>query len=67
MYKVLLVDDEKYISRGLEMGVDWEGINVDTVYTAQNGAEALVIIYKKRPDVVVTDIRMPGMNGLELI
>lgn len=67
MYKILLVDDEKYISRGLEMGVDWKTINVDTIYTAQNGVEALDIIYQKKPDVVVTDIRMPGMNGLELI
>ncbi|MGN1313572.1 MAG: response regulator, partial [Lachnospiraceae bacterium] len=67
MYKVLLVDDEKYISRGLEMGVDWKSINVNTIYTAQNGAQALSLIHKKKPDVVVTDIRMPGMNGLELI
>lgn len=67
MYKVLLVDDEKYISRGLEMGVDWKSINVNTIYTAQNGVQALSLIHKKKPDVVVTDIRMPGMNGLELI
>ena len=48
MYKVLLVDDEKYISRGLEMGVDWKSINVNTIYTAQNGVQALSLIHKKK-------------------
>lgn len=67
MYQVLLVDDEKYISKGLESGVDWESLNVDTIYTAQNAEAALGIIRERRPDVVVTDIRMPGMSGLELI
>lgn len=67
MYQILLVDDEKYISKGLESGVDWESLNIDTIYTAQNAEAALGIIRERRPDVVVTDIRMPGMSGLELI
>lgn len=67
MYKVLLVDDEKYISKGLEMGVNWDSLHVNSIYTAQNGSQALDLIQKEHPDVVVTDIRMPGMNGLELI
>lgn len=67
MYQILLVDDEKYISKGLKSGVDWESLNVDTIYTAQNAEAALEIIRERRPDVVVTDIRMPGMSGLELI
>ena len=67
MNQILLVDDEKYISKGLKSGVDWESLNVDTIYTAQNAEAALGIIRERRPDVVVTDIRMPGMSGLELI
>lgn len=67
MYQVLLVDDEIYISKGLKSGVDWESLDVDRVYTAQNAQTALGIIREKRPHVVVTDIRMPGMSGLELI
>lgn len=67
MYKVLLVDDEKYIFKGLEAGIDWSSLNVTEVFTAQSGEAALALIDEKLPDVVVTDIRMPGMNGLELI
>lgn len=67
MYSVIIVDDEKWIVEGLKAGIDWEGHNFEVVDAAENGLMALDIIEKKKPNVVFTDIRMPGLNGLELI
>ncbi|WP_426454591.1 response regulator transcription factor [Paenibacillus sp. S-38] len=67
MYKVLLVDDEPYALEGLRIMVEWEkhGFHIDAVYG--NGVEALHHILRDPPQLVVTDIRMPVMNGMELM
>ncbi|MCZ8521302.1 MULTISPECIES: response regulator [Paenibacillus] len=67
MYKVLLVDDEPYAIEGLRMLVDWKtyGFHIDAAYG--NGGEALRHILRDPPDLVVTDICMPVMNGVELM
>lgn len=67
MYKVLLVDDEKLVLKSLAGGVDWEKSGFYVSGTASNGIDALEQIEKVRPNVVFTDIRMPGISGLELI
>lgn len=67
MYKVLIVDDEKMIRMGMSRGLPWESMNVSEVYQASNGFEALTIIRDKAPDLMITDINMDGMTGLELI
>lgn len=67
MYKVLIVDDEKMIRMGMSRGLPWESLNVSEVYQASNGFEALDIIREKAPDLMITDINMEGMTGLELI
>ena len=67
MYKVMLVDDEKLILQGLENLIDWQELNFEIVASAQNGKEAFEI-YKKNPvDIIITDINMPIISGLELI
>ena len=67
MYKVLIVDDEKMIRMGMSKGLPWTQLNVSAVYQAGSAAEALKIIEEKQPDIMITDINMPGMTGLELI
>ncbi|MCC3375216.1 response regulator [Cohnella sp. REN36] len=67
MHKVLLVDDESWVVESLKDLVEWERHGYEVVGQARNGAEALEAIRRLSPDVVFTDIRMPEMNGLELI
>ncbi|WP_138495898.1 response regulator [Paenibacillus pinistramenti] len=66
MYKLILADDETDVREGLLHQIDWEALGFDSVETAENGKEASEMIEKTRPDVVVTDIQMPFMNGLQL-
>jgi two-component system, response regulator YesN len=67
MYKVVIVDDEKWITEGLKAGVDWQEHGFEVVGDAENGIKALEILESFKPDLVFTDIRMPGLSGLELI
>ncbi|NIK24755.1 response regulator [Paenibacillus lupini] len=66
MYKLLLVDDEPEVTEGLMMEIDWESCGFSEVKTAGNGKEAMELVEKMEPDVLITDISMPYMNGLEL-
>lgn len=67
MYKVLLVDDERIITDGMAKVIAWESIGTSLIGTARNGIEAFSVIEQKQPDIVISDIKMPGMNGLELV
>ncbi|WP_438351193.1 response regulator transcription factor [Paenibacillus sp. FA6] len=67
MYKVLLVDDEFIILDGIASVVDWEAIGTQLIGTAQNGVEAFEIVKRELPDIIISDIRMPGMDGLQLL
>lgn len=67
MYKVLLVDDERIITEGMSKVINWESIGTNLMGTARNGIEAFGIIEQQQPDIVISDIKMPGMNGLELV
>ncbi len=64
---VIFADDERVIREGVVKSLDWESIGCRLVGTADTGLAALALIREKRPQCVVTDIRMPLMNGLELI
>lgn len=67
MYKVLIVDDERMIRMGIKNCIPWESVDVSEVYTAATGKEALEILKRDKPDIMVTDIQMTEMTGLELI
>ncbi|SMG55700.1 response regulator [Paenibacillus aquistagni] len=65
--KVLLVDDEPWVVESLKASIDWATHDFEVIGTACSGTEALTLMETLQPDVVFTDIRMPGMSGLELI
>ncbi len=67
MLKVLLVDDEYFIVQGLLVLIDWKAEGYEIAATAANGREALDYLRENKVDLVITDIAMPVMNGLELL
>ncbi|KIL37930.1 hypothetical protein SD70_29755 [Gordoniibacillus kamchatkensis] len=67
MIKLLIVDDEKLLRKGFIHMTDWPAHGYSIAGEAGNGEEALQLIETLRPDIVVTDIKMPGMDGIELI
>lgn len=67
MYNILIVDDEPIVKIALRSILPWEEYGFFICGTAGNGLEALSLIEKQHPDVIITDLKMPGMDGLELI
>lgn len=65
-YRVLLADDEEEIRSGISRKIDWASLGFRLVGEAGNGEEALELAEQLRPDVVLTDIKMPFLDGLEL-
>ncbi len=63
--KLLICDDEKLIREGLA-SLDWDNYNIDVVGTAKNGELALELIREHKPDIVISDIRMPKKDGIWL-
>ncbi len=66
-YSILLVDDESAVREGIRSRTPWEQYNFTVVGEAGNGIEALELVEELQPDVVITDIRMPYLDGIELI
>lgn len=67
MYRVVLVDDERLILEGLSRVVKWQELGCEVIGTAQDGREGLELIRKNKPDIVISDIRMPNMDGLAML
>ena len=67
MWKVVIADDEKLICRLVETLVDWNSLDMEIIGKAENGLEALALVEQLHPNILITDIRMPGCDGLELI
>lgn len=67
MYKILIVDDEKLIRKGIIAKLAHNNIIFSWIGEASNGKEAVAVIESEHPDIVVTDIKMPVMDGIQLI
>lgn len=67
MYRVLFAEDELLVRMGLQNAVDWKKYDMELVAQADNGKDAYQLFLKLHPEVVITDIRMEGMDGYELI
>lgn len=66
-FKVLLIDDEPWALEGLQLWIDWEGLGFDVCGTCGNGMQGLKLMEELEPDLVMVDIHMPVMDGLEMI
>lgn len=64
--KVVVIDDKPLIRRSIVETLDWEGLDCVVAADAEDGTEGKRVIEEHRPDIIITDIRMPGMDGLEL-
>lgn len=67
MYKLLVVDDERMIRAGIKNGIEWETTGIGEVFTAASAKEALEIIEKEHPQIMLTDIGMAEMSGITLM
>ncbi len=67
MIRVLIVDDEPFIRQGLKIIINWDEYGFEIADEAANGIEAVELLEKNQYDLVITDIKMPQMNGIELI
>ncbi len=66
MKSILLVDDDPHIIRALSEHINWAALDLHVAGTAASGTEALELFYDLQPDLLMTDVYLPGMNGLEL-
>ncbi len=67
MRKVVVVEDEDLVRRGIVLAVDWASVDCTVVAEAGNGEDGMDVIRSHSPDLIVTDIRMPKLDGLEMI
>lgn len=67
MLKVLIVDDEVIVRKGIVLGVDWMALDCVIVGEAANGAEGLEAVENYKPNLIITDVRMPHMDGIEMM
>ena len=67
MYKVVVADDEVWVGVGIKKMISRSGQPFEVVWEAPNGIQAYRLVKEKEPDILITDIRMPGLNGLELM
>ncbi len=66
MFKVLIADDEYTIREGLYATLDWVALQCEVIGLAKDGNEAIALIKRTQPDIVISDIRMPGIDGLQV-
>lgn len=67
MLKVVVVEDEELVRKGIVLAVDWASVGCAVVAEAANGEEGLEIVRRYKPDLVITDIKMPKLDGIEML
>ena len=67
MLRLLIADDERVIREMIHDLIDWNSLGIEVVGLCKNGIEAYDMVLDEYPDIVLTDIKMPGLSGLELI
>lgn len=67
MYKVVVVEDETMARKGIILTIDWSALGCVVVGEAANGEEGAALVARLAPDIVVTDVKMPRMDGVEMI
>lgn len=67
MFKILVVDDETIIRRGIMLGVDWASMDCIVAGEAANGTEGLEAVRQYNPNIIITDVRMPHMDGIQML
>ena len=67
MMRVMVVEDEEMIRRGIVMAVDWAALDCIVVGEAANGEQALAVAEDCQPTLIITDLKMPKMDGLEFV
>lgn len=67
MINVLLIDDEIYVRNGILLGTDWSQLGCKVVGEASNGIEGIDAVYKYNPDLIITDIKMPKLDGIQML
>lgn len=67
MYSALIVEDEILVRHGIKSMLDWRAVGIDRVYEASNGMEAYELYGREHPDIILTDLKMPVMDGMTLI
>lgn len=67
MWKVVIVDDDRYVLQGMKSAIPWEELQAECVGEAMNGAQGAEVIKEHKPHIVITDVYMPVMNGLDMI
>ena len=67
MMKVVVVEDEELVRRGIVLAVDWASVDCIVVGEAADGEEGLEVIRRYQPDLIITDIKMPKLGGIEML
>ena len=67
MYKVIFVDDEPLMLEGLKQIIEWQDYGINVAGSATNPEDAMILIDEFEPEIIITDIRMQGSNGLDMI
>lgn len=66
-FTMVVIDDIRAVVNGISRDMDWSGLGIEIVGTASSGEEGLALVKEKLPDIIVTDIRMPRLSGIEMM
>lgn len=67
MYKILIIDDEESVRDAIKMLGEWDKLGIDGIFEAQDGLTGIKLLYEEKPDIVLLDMRMPEMDGVEFL